>query len=462
MKDTTDCTAIDAIHGVLLKLSAAVRSAASMQVLYSSIHACVGELMDVRNFYIALYKQDESGRELMEFPYYVDQIDTPPESPEPYGENMTSYVIRTGRSLLLTREQTAELVARGEISRIIGTTSEIWLGVPLKVEGRIIGAVVVQSYDDTIHYGEREKDLLTFVSDQIALAIELRQYRDQLEEMVRQRTDELLQEKRVQAVLYEISEAVYSAKNLKGFLQTVHHRIGELMAARNFYVAMYDRESDSYSFPYFSDDYDKAEDHAPEVLRHSLTDYVRLNGPHLVDHREHVRLIETGRVKGVIGTDSAVWLGVPLLVPGKSDAIGVMVVQSYENPRAYGEKEKKVMINIAATVALAIDRLQLATSAVHHFNNSITGIKGNAELLMLDNARMQKQLSVCRAELDEMRRPHTAPAVWNEALQRLQSHLAEMQEEAQRQAQRLAKIKDGSDKASTRVNTVFVPIIHNI
>jgi signal transduction histidine kinase len=59
----------------------------------------------------------------------------------------------------------------GETS-LLGEPTKIWLGVPLKVEGKTIGVIVVQDYSDPLTYGEEEKEILTYISEQIALAID--------------------------------------------------------------------------------------------------------------------------------------------------------------------------------------------------------------------------------------------------------------------------------------------------
>jgi signal transduction histidine kinase/ActR/RegA family two-component response regulator len=55
---------------------------------------------------------------------------------------------------------------------LIGPPSIDWLGVPLKVHERTIGVVVIQSYAEGVRYGEQERDILTFVSTQVAVAID--------------------------------------------------------------------------------------------------------------------------------------------------------------------------------------------------------------------------------------------------------------------------------------------------
>ena len=46
------------------------------------------------------------------------------------------------------------------------------MGVPLKAGSSSIGVVVVQSYTDKIRFGAQDKEILTFVSQQVASAIE--------------------------------------------------------------------------------------------------------------------------------------------------------------------------------------------------------------------------------------------------------------------------------------------------
>ena len=54
--------------------------------------------------------------------------------------------------------------------------------MPLKVEDRVIGVMAVQSYAEGVRFGKEETDILSFVSNQVALATE----RKQAEEALRQ------------------------------------------------------------------------------------------------------------------------------------------------------------------------------------------------------------------------------------------------------------------------------------
>ena len=72
-------------------------------------------------------------------------------------------------------ELAVEMAGRWPCLRVI-----LWLGVPLLAGGRAIGAIVVQSCREGTHYSRRELDILTFVSRQVAAAIERRRALDVL------------------------------------------------------------------------------------------------------------------------------------------------------------------------------------------------------------------------------------------------------------------------------------------
>jgi two-component sensor histidine kinase len=64
-----------------------------------------------------------------------------------------------------------ELERSGEVESI-GAPSIDWLGVPLKVRDKTIGVMVVQTYTEGVRYKEEDRDMLMFVSAQVAVAIE--------------------------------------------------------------------------------------------------------------------------------------------------------------------------------------------------------------------------------------------------------------------------------------------------
>jgi len=174
-RDITDQKRAEELNSALYAIAARSHSVENQQQFFAAIHGIVGQLMYARNFYIALVDFD---LQLLNFPYFVDEQDPAPPAKR-QGRGLTDYVIRTGEPLLATPDVFEDLVRRGE-TELIGAPSLDWLGVPLMGSNGCIGALVVQSYSENVRFGERDRDILKFVSQQIATAIEHKRYEEAL------------------------------------------------------------------------------------------------------------------------------------------------------------------------------------------------------------------------------------------------------------------------------------------
>jgi PAS domain S-box-containing protein len=181
-RDVTAGKESERVQRALYRISEAAHTAPSLQALFHDLHAIVGDLMPARNFYIALH---DPPTDTLSFPYFVDEKDPPPAARR-LGKGLTEYVLRSGQALLDRPGVLEELVRRGEVQSI-GAPSSDWLGVPLKTGGRTIGVLTAQSYDEGVRYTERDRDILQFVSTQVAMAID----RKRAEEAVRASEGEL-------------------------------------------------------------------------------------------------------------------------------------------------------------------------------------------------------------------------------------------------------------------------------
>lgn len=167
---------------------------------------------------------------------------------------------------------------------------------------------------------------------------------------------------KMQHATFEISEAVHTTEDLASLYARIHTIVKGLMPAENFYIALADPGGQTFSFPYLVDAHDLST--TPLPLDKGWTGYVMRSGKPLlagsynaVSADGKVVLAENGeRVEAVdCGARLAsIWLGAPLAFRGSN--IGVLVVQDYENPRAYGDEEKKILTFVGAQIAQAIER----------------------------------------------------------------------------------------------------------
>jgi two-component system, cell cycle sensor histidine kinase and response regulator CckA len=166
-RDIARCKQAEALNSALYRVANISNTARDLQQFFAAVHSIVGELMYARNLYIAIY---DPATELLSFPYFVDEHDSAPAARK-LKRGLTEYVLRTGESLLATPEVLQKMGAQGHVERS-GARSLDWMGVPMKVGEHTFGAVVVQTYSRHVRFTERDKEILTFVSQQVASAVE--------------------------------------------------------------------------------------------------------------------------------------------------------------------------------------------------------------------------------------------------------------------------------------------------
>jgi PAS domain S-box-containing protein len=455
-RDITQRKRSERLESALYRIAEWANKAQSLEDLFAGIHKILGELMIAKNCYIALY---DPATELVSFPYFVDEKDVVPPPPHRFRRGLTEYVLRTGEPLLAAPEVLDDLVRRGELEARVGARSRDWIGVPLKQGEITFGVLTIQTYEENVRYGEAEKEILTFVSQQIASAVVHRRNQDairesesrfrmlaenaapalyiysnrfyyvnpstarlfgysreelmamedpwtvlvhpEFREMAWQRSQARLRGEAVpshyefkiitksgeerwvdfsasttpiqfagkpaniaivvdvterkcaeqlQTALYRIAATTSSAQDLQELFAAIHGIVGELMYAKNFYVALYDSTRDLVSFPYFVDEEDATDE--PRPPKKGLTEYLLRTGqpllatPEVFDH-----LVESGEVE-IVGAPSLDWLGVPL--KAGYTTFGVLVVQSYTEKVRYGEREKEILTFVSQHVASAI------------------------------------------------------------------------------------------------------------
>jgi len=165
--------------------------------------------------------------------------------------------------------------------------------------------------------------------------------------------EEAIRNKKITNTLFEISRAVNSTKKLSELFHLIHRSLGSVLDTTNFFIAMYDKATDTISFPYFNDEKDT--DFA--IIRAkgsgSLTaNVIQIKAPQIY-RQEELKARYSSDHQRPLGPLPKVWLGVPLAVKG--DVIGAIGVQSYDDPNLYSEKDIALMETISEQIAIAVD-----------------------------------------------------------------------------------------------------------
>lgn len=170
LTDMTPVYRSEVVTTILHRISHAVNIEVSLDDLFQAIHDSLGRVIDVTNFYIALYDNKSN---LITFPYLVDEMneDSSPVVADD-SKSLTAQIISEAKTLLLDYDAVKK---RTQDIGFMGYECKNFLGVPLVLSGKVIGALVVQSYTQVDLYNEEDKLLLESVSEQIAFALHKKQ-----------------------------------------------------------------------------------------------------------------------------------------------------------------------------------------------------------------------------------------------------------------------------------------------
>jgi diguanylate cyclase (GGDEF)-like protein/PAS domain S-box-containing protein len=176
-RDVSETRRVEVLQAALFRIAQMARETRDLQEFYLELHGVVRTLMEASNFYIAEYDSDQ---DILSYPYFVDEFDPKPDR-EPPGHGCTEFVLRTGKPLLATPDVFDRLVDRGEIE-LVGHRSMDWLGAPLKTGERTWGIIGVQTYEKSKRLSALDKEILVFVAQQVASAIDQKRQETALRE----------------------------------------------------------------------------------------------------------------------------------------------------------------------------------------------------------------------------------------------------------------------------------------
>jgi len=155
----------------------------------------------------------------------------------------------------------------------------------------------------------------------------------------------------IQRVLFNISNAAYTSDNLLNLISQIQKELGTVIDTTNFYIALYDSKTDTLSLPFMTDEKDRI---TSIPAGNTLTYYVIKTKKSLLATKERLAKLEKQGEVGKFGSDSEIWLGVPLKI--KDEVMGVLAVQSYSNEFAYNESDMEILEFISEQISISINR----------------------------------------------------------------------------------------------------------
>jgi serine phosphatase RsbU (regulator of sigma subunit) len=158
------------------------------------------------------------------------------------------------------------------------------------------------------------------------------------------------------SALNEIGRAISANLDLPHLMQAIYRESGKVIDTTNFYIALYEAETDEVTFILNVEDGQLNTE--PLVRRggKALTEHViRTRAPLLLPDN----VVERARALGLEpkGRTSQCWLGVPMLA--SDQVVGMIAAQSYQRANAFTQEHASILTTIAAQAAIAIQNARL-------------------------------------------------------------------------------------------------------
>jgi PAS domain S-box-containing protein len=142
--------------------------------IYPTIVREIGKLWNVNNFFIALYNRE---KDTLTFPFFADERDHFQETEAK--NTLTGWVIKNNKAVLLDEDDILKIEKTGAIS-LVGSPCKIWMGVPLRMDDEVIGAICLQDYRKIDAFNNDDLQVFEFIANQIVLTLQRRRMLDNL------------------------------------------------------------------------------------------------------------------------------------------------------------------------------------------------------------------------------------------------------------------------------------------
>lgn len=170
-------------------------------------------------------------------------------------------------------------------------------------------------------------------------------------------------ERRIQELsgLQAVSQSLTASLDIQHISEIIYREVSKMMQASNFYIALWNPETDEVSFPIVYENNQKILGQS-RTSKRGLTEYIiKTKKPLLIE--ENVKEAVESLGFEHYGKEAQSWLGVPIIAGAQ--AIGMIAVQSYRKPdqlkKSFDHNHLKILSAIASQASVAFQNAWLYT-----------------------------------------------------------------------------------------------------
>ena len=163
----------------------------------------------------------------------------------------------------------------------------------------------------------------------------------------------------LQEILFNISSAALKQYDIKEIYPIIVNELSKIWDTNNFFIALYDKASETLSLPFFADE----KDNFYEIpTKKTITGWVIKNNKSVLLKENDLKILEESGDIELIGTPCKIWMGVPLKVD--NNIIGVMCLQDYNDENKFSQDDLYILDFIANQIAIALQRRMMLDNLI--------------------------------------------------------------------------------------------------
>jgi len=344
---------------ILSQIGKDISNTFSIQEIINKVYPNLNTLMDATCFGIGVFREKsneivfpatiERKKQLMPYTYSLKDSDRPAVW---CYSTQSDYIINNFSEEFVRSNKVQDYQAKE------GDNPESIIYVPITQSDKKIGVITVQSFKANA-YKEYHLQILKSLSVYVAIAIDNVSLYNNLEDRVRERTEEIEKNYNDTRLLGEISKELSSSLSIETIIASVYKNIHQLMKADSFGIGIFNSKKQTIDFngfrenqtvldPLFIDVNDQ--NRLGAICFKQKTDII-IND-FINEHSKYIKLER----QPIIGNDNMSVIYLPLI--SKNEAIGVITVQSLDKD-SYSEYQVNILQNLTVSIGIALDNAAL-------------------------------------------------------------------------------------------------------
>jgi GAF domain-containing protein/CheY-like chemotaxis protein len=330
---------------VINEIGSALAQQLDFQAIVDLIGERVGHIFDTRSVQIGFY---DEARGLITFPYATEEGERFPSTDLPFGEGLTSRVIRSREPLNL--RTLAEGDAMGAVR--FGADTQSWLGVPILAADRVLGTIAIESLAPNA-FDDGDQRLLSTLASSMGVALENVRLFDETKRLLRE-ADERAAEL---SLINDVQRGLAERLDIQAMYDLVGDKIQEIFDAQVVDIGIYDLAAGLTHYPYTIERGVRFPDEATPISGTSLE--IMQTRQALLINRDlkgwyESRGLEAGPIQG---EPAMAMLIAPLTVG--DDVRGRISLQNLDQEDAFTDGDVRLLTTLASSLSVALENVRL-------------------------------------------------------------------------------------------------------